>query len=348
MRKGTSGRRPRSSRPPWIHLPDEKLLDWRLCDLGLVIEGTALEGRIDVLLAELAARNLRFRPHFWLAEEWFSPVGIPGIAIPFYLAHPRLARLERKQMGEVEGGTHDWCLKILRHEAGHAIDYAYRLGRRRGYRRLFGNPSRAYPKTYRPRPFSRAFVQHLGHWYAQSHPLEDFAETLAVWLKPHSRWRAEYRGWPAQRKLLYVEELMEEIKHKPAAARSRKQVDPLGEIRTTLREHYRARREHYRLEDSNDVDRPLLRLFSSSGAQRRTTAASFLRRNRAWLCRVVARFTDQSPYTIDQVLSAMIVRCQELGLRLAQSERHTRRDALVLLAAQTIEYLHEGHHRLVL
>ncbi len=68
-----------------------------------------------------------FEPHFWLSAEWFSPDGVPGVAIPFYLAHPRLEKLERAQMLEVEGGTPDWCMKILRHEAGHAIDNAYRL-----------------------------------------------------------------------------------------------------------------------------------------------------------------------------------------------------------------------------
>jgi len=87
--------------PAWTTLSDDELLKWRLSDLGLSIEGTVLEERIERLYEELAYRGIRFRPHFWLAEEWFSPDGVPGIAIPFYLAHPRLARLERKQILEV-------------------------------------------------------------------------------------------------------------------------------------------------------------------------------------------------------------------------------------------------------
>ena len=160
------------------------------------IQGTPLEGRIEKLYEELTARQLRFRPHCWLSEEWFSPDGTPGIAIPFYLAHPRLARLERKMMLEVEGGTNESCLKILRHEAGHALDTAYRLHRRQEYRRLFGRYSDPYPEFYQPRPFSRRYVLHLDLWYAQSHPVEDFAETFAVWLRPLSRWRTQYKGWP--------------------------------------------------------------------------------------------------------------------------------------------------------
>ena len=139
-------------------------------------------------------RGIRFRPHCWLAQEWFSPDGIPGIAIPFYLAHRRLMSIERRFMREVEGGNRNWLMRILRHEAGHAIDSAYRLRRRSRWRAVFGPASLPYPDTYRPRPGSRRFVQHLGAWYAQAHPTEDFAETFAVWLKPRSPWRREYRG----------------------------------------------------------------------------------------------------------------------------------------------------------
>src|SRR5687767_14306837 len=100
----------------WASWPDERLLDLRISQLGVTIEGSALEPRIDELLREIHDRGLAFEPHFWLSAEWFSPDGVPGVAIPFYLAHPRLEKLERSQMLEVEGGTPEWCMKILRHE----------------------------------------------------------------------------------------------------------------------------------------------------------------------------------------------------------------------------------------
>lgn len=84
-------------------LSDEQLLSLRFCDLRLNIEGTELQRSIDRLYGELEARGIRFRPHCWLAQEWFSPDGVPGIAIPFYLAHRRLTGLERHFMREVEG-----------------------------------------------------------------------------------------------------------------------------------------------------------------------------------------------------------------------------------------------------
>src|SRR5947199_10707421 len=196
---------------PWVDWPDEKLLEVRMCDLGVTIEGTDLEPRIAQLHAELRACHLKFRPHFWLSDEWFTPDGVPGVAIPFYLAHPRLAKLELAQMLEVEGGETQACLKILRHEAGHAIDNAYQLRRLPTRRRLFGRPSTPYPEYYTPKPYSKSFVQHLDHWYAQSHPDEDFAETFAVWLDPVSGWALRYSGWPAQRKLEYMDRLMREL-----------------------------------------------------------------------------------------------------------------------------------------
>ena len=167
---GPIRRRPVRREPAWTRLDDEALLDKRFCDLRLTLEGTWVEAAVRRLYGELAAKGIRFRPHVWLSEEWFSPDGIPGIAIPFYLVHPRLARLERRYMLEAEGGNDKWLMRILRHETGHAIDTAFALRRRKAWRRVFGKASRRYPSRYSPRPTSRRYVLHLGHWYAQSHP----------------------------------------------------------------------------------------------------------------------------------------------------------------------------------
>lgn len=189
----------------WAAWPDEKLLDLRMCQLGLSIEGSLLADRIADLQGELDARGLQlFKPHCWLSDEWFTPDGVPGVALAFYLAHPRLERLERAQMLEVEGGTPEWCMRILRHEAGHAIDNAYKLRQRRRRQQIFGPSYKAYPEYYDPRPYSKSFVLHLDSWYAQSHPDEDFAETFAVWLTPNLDWRERFGDWPALKKLEYM------------------------------------------------------------------------------------------------------------------------------------------------
>src|SRR5262245_46249617 len=94
---GTTRRRGTMADPEWASFPDDKLLAMRMCDLGLVLGGTDIEPLIAQIDGELDARGL-VRPHYWLSDEWFTPDGVPGIAIPFYLAHPRLAKLELAQM----------------------------------------------------------------------------------------------------------------------------------------------------------------------------------------------------------------------------------------------------------
>ena len=114
----------------------------------------------------------------------------------------------------------------MRHEAGHVMAHAYQLHRRRRWQQLFGPSSKRYPRYYRPNPASRHHVQHLRMWYAQSHPDEDFAETFAVWLRPRSHWRSRYAGWPALKKLEYVDELMRDIAGKRPTLTRREKVDP--------------------------------------------------------------------------------------------------------------------------
>lgn len=330
-------------------MPDDELLDMRICDLRLSIVDTALEARIDQLNSELAARGLKFRPHYWLSDDWFSPDGIPGIAIPFYLAHPRLIRLERKQLLEVEGGTKQWCMKILRHEAGHAIDTAFQIRRKARYRELFGKASLPYREFYSPNPQSRDFVLHLDMWYAQAHPVEDFAETFAVWMPTKSRWKARYRNWPAFEKLCYVDEFMKGIKGRAAPVQSKKTVDSLSTIRRTLRTHYQRKREHYGMNYPNVFDKDLRKLFSCDRNHRRNpTAAALLSRWRGEIRRVVANWTGAYSYMIDQVLQEMIERCRELELRLGTSADVCKRDAMILVALRTSNYLNSGHRRVMM
>src|SRR5262245_49769395 len=225
-------------------MTDRQLLDLRLCDLPLKIRGTHLEQRIRKLHRELEARSVAFRPHIWLSEEWFTPDGVAGFAIPFYLAHPRLVKLERKQMLEVEGAGEAECLRILRHEAGHAIDNAFRLHTRRSWTDTFGSYRVPYPEWYQPQPGSRDYVFNLDAWYAQAHPAEDFAETFAVWLKPGMRWRRQYAQWGAERKLEYVDLVMTGLNGKAPARLNRREVEPLRDLKMTLREHYRKKRAY--------------------------------------------------------------------------------------------------------
>lgn len=340
-----SGTRRAKGDPAWVALSDDELLDVRFCDLGLKLAGTWLEDMVARLHDEMARKGLRFRPHVWLSNEWFSPDGVPGVAIPFYLAHPRLMKLERRMVLEVEGGTKSWCMKILRHEAGHAIDTAYRLRFKRKWRRLFGNPSAPYPDTYRPKPGSRKHVLHLEWWYAQAHPLEDFAETFAVWLKPNARWRSQYDGWQVLRKLEYVDELMDGIGDTTPPVRSRAHVDGLSKQRRTLREHYASKRGQYGVNLPDYYDLHMRRLFVDAAEKNgKEKAATFLRRHARELRQTVSQWTGHHPYTIDQFLKEMVLRSRMMDLRVEGSARQAKMDTAVLLTVQVMRYLHGGEY----
>ncbi|MCC6681013.1 MAG: hypothetical protein IT445_08940 [Phycisphaeraceae bacterium] len=333
----------------WSRLEDEQLLDLRVCDLGLRLEGSWVYRCVKRLYHELDHRDINFHPHVWLSSEWFSPDGVPGIAVPFYLTHPRLMRLEEKLMLQCEGGTVASCMKILRHEVGHCLDTAYRLHFKRAWQRAFGSFAAPYPESYHPRANSRRHVLHLDWWYAQAHPAEDWAETFAVWLTPGSRWRSQYRGWPALRKLETVDQLMKQIAHRRPKITRRRRVEPLSQYRLTLRQHYHEKRQRYLDEWPEFYDNQLRKLFSNEPRfAERPTAASFLRHHRIEIRDTVSLWTGTHAYTIDQVLRDMIDRCQELKLRLARPVSAARLEVMVMVTVQTMNYILSGNQRVAL
>lgn len=328
---------------PWARYRREKLLDLRFCDLGVTLEGTWLEGMIARVLQELRERGIRVRPHFWLAQEWFCPDGVPGVAIPFYLAHPTLMRLEKNQMLEIEGGSRVDCLRLLRHETGHAIQNAYELHRRPRWRRHFGLSSEPYPDFYRPDPTSKNYVQHLEGWYAQAHPAEDFAETFATWIKPRSDWRRRYADWPAIEKLEYVDSLMSELTKTRIKQRSRAQPDRVGTLKRTLRDHYEARRKHYAVGFSRDYDDDLQKVFSPGApGERVLSAGAFIQKNRKEIRQLVAKWTGGYELTLSHLLKNLIGRCRELGLVAKAPKHELMLNFSVMLTMHTARYIHRG------
>ena len=253
-------------------------------------------------------------------------------------------------MLEIEGGTREWCMMILRHEAGHAIENAYRLRQRPKRQATFGKSSEPYPDSYAPKPYSRSFVVHLDSWYAQSHPDEDFAETFAVWLTPDSNWRERYQGWPALRKLEYVDELMRQIAGRAPAVTTRRTPFSLASQRRTLRVHYRRKRAPLpRRRPRLPRPRPARAVLGRTRARREPARrARFLTRIRREVRTRVRRWTGERLYVIDQVLGDMVTRCRELGLRLAGPEDEARLEFTTLLTARTMTHLQLGRHRVPL
>jgi len=332
--------------PAWASFGDEELLQVRLKDLKVQIAGTWIEACLDRMHEELQSRNIPVRAHAWLADEWFSPHDSPGIAIPFYLAHPRLMRLERKKVLEVEGGSVRECMRILRHEAGHVLQRAYGLHRRKRWRELFGSSAIPYPDHYRPNPASRRYVQHLPRWYAQCHPDEDFAETFAVWLTPRTNWRKFYADWPALEKLNYVDELMSELAGVRPKLKRRIEIEPLRENSKTLAQYYVEKRERYAVDAPTVFDRELTRIFSDEpkhrGAQQ---ASSFIRRHRGAIRKSVARGTGEYPLALEAALDDIADRARVMKLRAPGPEGKLRLELTSLLSSKAVHTLYSASRR---
>jgi hypothetical protein len=298
-------------------LSDDELLQMRICDLKLKIPGTELEPRIENFYCELAAKGISFKPVCYLSNEWFCPEGSATIAIPFYLAHPRLKKLEEKMMLEIEGGTESWCMRLLRHEMGHVLNHTFLLEKDRHWQKLFGSPSLEYSESFRARPYSKRFVRHLEGWYAQSHPEEDFAETLAIWLTPGVDWKRQYQDWKALSKLEYVDQLMGRLAGKPPLVFSKAKMSEASRLRSRLEAYYKRRRRLYAQDFPDFFDADLKRLFTdASAAPDNERAAVFLRRSSKMILNAVSTWTGEPKFTLNRLLRALTERCADLDLRL--------------------------------
>ena len=303
-------------------LTEEEILNLRVCELPLSLEGTWLEECVKELYKELEDKGFYFKPPCYLADEWLTPDKEPIIGVPFFLAHPTLIKLEKKMVLDAEGSNRPWCMRLLRHETGHAINYAYKLYRRKNWQKVFGKFSKEYEDTYRFRPYSRNFVRHLEDYYAQYHPDEDFAETFAVWLTPGLEWRTEYKGWKALDKLKYVDELMNGIKSKEPLVESGKKYWEASRMRITLKNFYKKKRHSYmeNFPDFHDSNLKEIFVFSESTEQsldkksKEMLAATIIKRYKKDILNSVAKWTGEKKHIISELLDTIIKRCKDLGL----------------------------------
>ena len=304
--------------PDWASLSDDELLEKRISQLELKLEGTKLQPLIQQLYAELSQKGLIFHPPCHVGDEWFVPVNIPAIFIPFFLTHDRLRQLERKMMLEVEGDSSEAFMKLIRHEAAHAYAYAYDFVRKRSWQRTFGKSSSSEtPSFYRPRPYSRSFVVHLDDWYAQSHPDEDFAETFAVWLTPEQDWRSRYKDWKALQKLEYVDELMRSLAGKATLPMPEYRAADFDCLGVKLKTYYAHKRKVYEDSFPDFYDNDLRQLFDASANDASHIKASvYLRHHRRELEAAVCQWTNESKYRVNQLLARLIARCDQLKLHI--------------------------------
>jgi len=333
-------------KPPEGHfggdLPDSSaaILQARIKDLELHLKGTRLERFIGQLYEELEAKGLSLRPQCYLSDQWGCPNGVPVIGIPFYLADPTLTQIEARLGDGVEDERE--IMMYLRHEAGHAFNYAYKLYESDEWHRLFGDFGKPYLETYKPRPFSRKYVIHISGWYAQKHPDEDFAETFAVWLTPDSRWAERYKDWGAIKKLQYVQGAVEKLGRTPAVVTLDTRDVDVGEMEETVLDHYRQRQlaEKIDLQIGEQLDHDLLHLFEMPGVAD-VRADTLIRAERQHVLAAVSQYSGVSRSVVVSVLEHLTDRITLLNLTVRRDKAHeytTRLTSLVTALAMNFLY----------
>ncbi len=321
-----------------------QLLGQRISELGLSIHGTRVERLVTRLHAELAQHGVNFHPPVYLSDEWGCPDGAPVIGVPFYLADARLERIEAEHAGSIE--SDEEAMRYLRHEAGHAVNYAFRLHDRDDFASVFGDYARPYREHYAADPLSRAHVRHILGWYAQKHPDEDFAETFAVWMTPDLDWRTEYAGWPALAKLEWVERIVSALPPEASAVSDLSELSdddvPVRAMHWTVAEHY-AGDEPLRLGDARQFDGDLRRIFARAAeAPSGEPAAEFLERHERELVSRLSYWAGVGPAAARSLVRALVGRASVLALRVSGLDATT---LIELTAFGTAVLLHWRYTR---
>ncbi len=337
------------------NISEEQLLKTRICDLPIALEGSWLADCVKELYAELDAKGLVFHPDCYLADEWLTPENEVAIGIPFYLAHPALMKLERRMMLEAEGEGKNWCLQLLRHEAGHAFSYAYHLHKKREWQKVFGSSEEEYGDTYKFKPYSKSYVRHLDGFYAQYHPDEDFVETFAVWLTPDTNWQEKYKGWKALEKLYFVDGLMASIKGVAPLKPKGKKLWQHKNLTITLEKYYAKKRRHEQEEFPDFHDVQLKKIFTPltdeewwafkkdrKKHKHMITAQALIHKHSKNILNSIDRCTGERKYMISDLLKNIGLRAKQLHMIVHQPETVTVMQLSVYMTSLVMNYIHTG------
>lgn len=320
-----------------------EVLAQKISELPLKIEGTILEEKIQQLYDEMEAKGLVFKPGCYLSNEWGCPDGIPIIGIPFYLVDKNLSRIEEEYTENLE--KEEELILYLRHEAGHAFNYAYNLYQTEEWHSVFGPFSRPYIDNYKANPLSKKYVKHMDGWYAQKHPDEDFAETFAVWLTPGLNWRKHYEGWKALRKLEYIDRIAKEVGYEHPKVGEMDQDVPVSELKLTILDYYeRTHSKEYPkivTQLGAVLDGDLREIFEAVQEPHYKPAAEFIRHHRHTLRNIAYHWTGTSINLLRALIRYLAERAQDADIHYdPQKEQQylLQMQAFVLTLAMNYRY----------
>lgn len=318
----------------------KKLLQQRINEFPLNLNKSWVAKHIKQLYRELENKGISFRPHIWISDDWYSPDGVAGFAIPFYLLNEELIRLEKKMIGEAEGETSDWLMMLLRHETAHALDNAFHLRKRKKRQQLFGKTSVEYPESYEPIPYDKNYVVHLDAHYAQAHPDEDWAETFSVWLNPKSHWKNVYENWPALKKLELCDEIMNSIKGKKPLNNKIKETEGLETLNYTLEEYYQEKRKRLGLDKKERFSKELMNTFQINKGKH--SLKNIIKQNKHEFIKRISKRVNKREDLIEKYIDDL---AQESKIYLKNWDDDIKIELVEKLTSQSKKYFRMGIHK---
>jgi hypothetical protein len=329
----------------------QKLLQSRVCDLTLKVEDTLFDCLAQVT-GELRAKGITFIPGYYLGDDDFWTADrATSVNVPWYLANALLWQLVNDHLFE---WSRDEVLMYLRHESGHALNYAFEMWKRKDWTQTFGEFRRPYRDVFSSNPWSRDYVRYLHragmYHYAQKHPDEDFAETFAVWLDPASRWRRRYKNWQvALAKLEYVDRIIDVERVCRGTPPNQRAGKRLGyeAVKETVAEYLDI--AHIVDPDLVEYRRDLLEIFprrseSARSQQSALSAARFIQQHQHVLIDKIGGWIGNSDRRIiSHFLRQLQALCTYEHLVVPESQRN---DKLVDLTIVATWHVLDGIHRL--
>jgi hypothetical protein len=322
---------------------EASLMGTPIRDLKLRIEGTALEKTLLDFQGELHACGiLKVVPRFYLSTEWGVAFGTVAIAIPFYLAHPKLKSVQRRRAGLIEGLDAADVLRYIRHEMGHVVNYAYKLYERQDWVQNFGSITQPYLEDYRPEPFSQRYVTHLPGWYAQKHPDEDWAETFAVWMA--GDWQRIYARLPiALAKLEFCDSVVKQVAGIDPIVTACDPDEDVGQLTISVDQYYGSQPA---VEDAvpPGLDGALRAVFERlPGEPCKKPAAELIRSLEYPLLDSIYRWTGHFPERTRPLIHHLANRAEALGLCYGpESESQAVVAFTALVATLAASYVYRG------
>ncbi|MCZ6603214.1 MAG: putative zinc-binding metallopeptidase, partial [Planctomycetota bacterium] len=304
--------------------------------------GSRLEYCISRLRKEIRREKISLRPYFYLSDFYGCVTRQANVGLAFYDADPLLQDIRREVTGEFHSEAE--IMDMLRHEFGHAFCYTHRLYQEPEFRRIFGVRGdffRTYPAgdRFKSNPWSRNYVNLNGDHYAQKHPDEDFAETVATFVDRRSRWRVRYRNKKgALQKLEYVGRTLKRYgRRKPKEKSDPDSLHlPVEQLKKTVGEFFGASPTPFRKRAKGYIDPKLRRLFRHrlNGAQNgKLPVSELIRVNRRTLLEKIGGWTEANRSVVRDLLDKIVSRSDVLGL--AVRREHSQKKLLDLATFTT-------------